>query len=205
MELISRTDDFLIDSIASNITLTYIILFAIIFSESGIIIFPFLPGDGLLFSIGVVATFTPLNLYIAIPLLILAAILGFLLNYKLGAIFGKWVIQKNIPFVKKSFHKTAVFMTNHGSSAVIFSRFFPIVRTYLPFIAGMVKMNFKDFYKKTILGAFLWVLLFVFTGYFTGEIPWVKENYGIIFLGLIVVSIVPLFVQLIKNLFMKRN
>lgn len=199
-ELISNTDEFLIRSIGSNLLLTYFILFAIIFAESGIILFPYLPGDGLLFSVGVVTATTALDIYIVIPILILAAILGFLFNYRMGKFFGVWVSRKDNPYLRRSFKKTEVFIANYGQNAVIISRFFPIVRTYLPFIAGAVHMDFGVFLRQTVLGGVLWVCFFVLTGFFTGEIPWVKANYGLIFLGLVVLTLIPLFLQLFKTL-----
>ncbi|GGD57991.1 VTT domain-containing protein [Muriicola marianensis] len=195
-ELISNTDDFLIRQVESNLLLTYFILFSIIFSESGIIFCPFLPGDGLLFSVGVVAAVTPLNIYIVVPCLISAAILGYLFNYKMGTLFGRWAFKKENRFLRRSLERTDEFMLKYGSRAVIISRFFPVVRTYIPFFAGAVKMDYQLFTRQSIMGAVLWVCLFTFTGFITGEIPWVKENYGLIFLGLVLVTLLPLLYQL---------
>lgn len=200
LELISNTDDFLLQSIEANIVATYAILFLIIFLESGIILFPFLPGDGLLFSIGVVATITPLDIYIILPLLIISAIAGFIVNYKLGTVFGRWVLQQKYTPINVAYENTRSFMSKHGEKAVIISRFFPIVRTYLPFVAGVVQMKYSVFLKQTIIGAVIWVSLFVCTGYFLGEMPWVKRNYGLIFLGLIILTIIPLLVHILKGL-----
>ncbi len=200
IELISNTDDFLLQSIEANIVATYIILFLIIFLESGVILFPFLPGDGLLFSVGVVATITPLDIYIILPLLMISAIAGFIVNYKSGSVFGKWIIQKKYSSINIAYDNTRDFMSKHGKTAVVLSRFFPIIRTYLPFAAGIVHMKYDVFLKQTILGAVIWVSLFVCSGYFLGEVPWVKENYGLIFLGLIILTIIPLLVQMLKGL-----
>lgn len=203
IELISNTDDFLVQLVETNLMLTYFILFVIIFSESGIILCPFLPGDGLLFSIGVIAAITPLSIYIVIPLLIFAAIVGYLFNYQMGRIFGEWIMQKDIAFVNKAYGKTNIFIAKNGSRAIVLSRFFPIVRTYLPFVAGAVNMNYSTFLRQTILGSFIWVCLFILSGFFLGEIPWVKENYGVIFLGLIILTLTPFIIQLLRTLFKK--
>ncbi len=198
IDLISNTDEYLIEQVTANLILTYLILFAIIFSESGIILCPFLPGDGLLFSIGVVTAVTPLNIYIIIPLLSLAAILGYLFNYRLGSTFGRWILDRDIETIRKAYYKTDIFMRDHGGKAVIISRFFPIVRTYVPFVAGAVQMNYKLFRRQTVVGGVLWVSLFCLTGFFTGEIPWVKANYGLIFLGLIILTILPFLFKVFK-------
>ncbi|MDC6350285.1 VTT domain-containing protein [Zeaxanthinibacter sp. PT1] len=200
IDLIGNTDEYLIEQVTANLVLTYLILFAIIFSESGIILCPFLPGDGLLFSIGVVATVSPLNIYIVIPLLSLAAILGYLFNYHLGRSFGRWILERDYKTIRRAYSKTEIFMKDHGQKAVIISRFFPIVRTYVPFVAGVVQMNYGVFRRQTFVGGVLWVSIFCLTGFFTGEIPWVKENYGLIFLGLVVLTMLPFLFQVLKML-----
>lgn len=194
-----HTDDFLTKHVNANILLTYVILFLIIFSESAFIICPFLPGDALLFSVGVVATSTELNFYIVVPLLIIAGILGFLVNYAIGTWFGVWLLKKDIPIFQKNFQRTRSFMEQYGAQAIVISRFFPVVRTYLPFVAGIVRIDYLFFVRYTIIGAFLWVLSFTTTGYLVGEIPWVKDNYGVIFLGLILLTMLPFIYIFIKT------
>lgn len=201
IELIKNTDDYLLQMIEANLLTTYIILFVIIFLESGVILFPFLPGDGLLFSIGVVSAISPLNIFIIIPLLILASIFGFLFNYQMGFLFGTWLTNNNFTIINKYYEKTKVFISKNGSKAVVISRFFPIVRTYIPFVAGAVTMNYKVFVKKTVFGAVLWISFFTISGYTLGEIDWIKKNYGFIFLGLIILTLIPFFLQLSKSLF----
>lgn len=199
IELISHTDDYLKLLVESNLKITYLLLFLIIFAESGLIIFPFLPGDGLLFSVGVISAITPLNLYLIIPLLILAAILGYSTNYKLGVYFGEWLLNKNYSFVKKPYKKTSTFLKKNGKRALILSRFFPVVRTYIPFVAGVVRMNYPTFLLQNIVGGVSWITSLVLAGYFLGEIQWVKDHYGHIFLGLIIFTLLPLILELMRS------
>jgi membrane-associated protein len=197
-ELLLHTDDYLIQQAEANLLITYLILFLIIFAESGSIFFPFLPGDGLLFSAGVVASATQLNVYFLLPLLILAAILGFIVNYKTGIWIGSRLINKKYPIFHRYYMPTKTFLDKHGKYSVIICRFFPIVRTYLPFVAGVVRMDYRYFVRYTVVGAFLWVSLFITVGFLLGEIPWVTENYGMIFLILILLTLLPLFVAFVR-------
>lgn len=197
-ELILHTDDFLISLVRANLTLTYFILFTIIFCESAFLLFFFFPGDGLLFSVGVISAATRLELPLVIPLLITAAISGYMVNYWLGTWSGHWLLNRRWHYFLKFHHKAHDFMEVHGSKAIIISRFFPIVRTFLPFVAGMVDMNYKKFVFHTCLGAIIWVLAFTLTGHFVGSIPWVSKNYGLIFFGLTVITLLPLSFPLLR-------
>jgi membrane-associated protein len=201
LELIMQTDDFLTRQVAANIILAYVLIFVIIFAESGIILFPFLPGDGFLFSVGVIAASTDLNFYIVVPICILAAILGYLINYYVGKVIGNGLLKRNYYWFRRFYQQTHRFMQIRGSNAVILSRFFPIIRTYFPFVAGMADMEYKKFVIYTILGAVLWVLIFAFTGFMVGEIPWVQQNYGFIFLGLVILTLIPLMYSSIRHFY----
>ncbi len=203
-ELITRTDDYLNALIASNLALAYLVLFLIIYCESAFITFPFLPGDGLLFSVGVVAASTQLNIVLVIPLLTLAAILGNLTNYWLGLRFGRWVLGKEIRMVDKYYRSAREFIGKNGEKAVIIGRFFPIIRTYLPFVAGIVAMPYRSFVKHSILGAMVWVLLFTLVGNLLGEVPWVRDNYGLIFFGLIIVTLLPFLIRVVTGITSNR-
>lgn len=200
LELIMHTDDFLTQQVEANILVTYIIIFTIIYAESGIILFPFLPGDGFLFSLGVIAASTELNVYLVLPLCIIAAILGYITNYTLGKATGNHFIKKEYRWFRKFYQQTHTFLEVQGTRAVLLSRFFPIIRTYLPFVAGMAIMDYRHFIRYTIFGAVLWVLLFVLTGFLVGEIPWVQKNYGIIFLALVTITLIPLLYSLLQHL-----
>lgn len=199
LELLLHTDDYLTSLVETNLWTAYLILFLIIFAESGSVFFPFLPGDGLLFSAGVVASATALNFQILLPLLMLAAILGFLLNYKTGAWVGVRLLNKGHPLFLRYYTQTKTFLDKYGMYSVLICRFFPILRTYLPFVAGVVGMDYRFFLKYTIIGAVLWVWTFTTTGYLLGKIPWVSENYGLIFLGLIFLTIIPFLIAFLRT------
>lgn len=201
LELIMQTDEFLTRQVAANIILAYVLIFVIIFAESGIILCPFLPGDGFLFSVGVIAASTDLNFYIVVPICIIAAILGYLINYYLGEAIGNRLLKKNYYWFRRFYQQTHRFMEIRGSNAVILSRFFPIVRTYFPFVAGMADMEYRKFVRYTVVGAVLWVLIFTLTGFMVGEIPWVQQNYGLIFLGLVILTLIPLVYSSIRHFY----
>lgn len=207
IDIILHTDDVLLTMVSENILYAYLLLFFIILLETGLIVFPFLPGDGLLFSAGVVAASTDLNVWILLVLLILAAILGNLINYAVGKLIGNRINQSDEYFIKKYLIKhiqqTQRFYDKHGGNAIILGRFFPIIRTYLPFFAGLVKMKKNLFIKKTVIGAIIWVSLFLLVGFFVGEIEWIKNNYGLIFICLILITLIPFFLFLIKKMITK--
>ena len=204
IEIILHTDDALLGIVAENILLAYILLFMIILLETGLIVFPFLPGDGLLFSAGVVAASTELNVWILLVVLIIAAVLGNIINYSVGKALGNKIRQSENFFIKKYIinylPRTQEFYDKHGGNAIIFGRFFPIIRTYIPFFAGIVKVEKKLFVEKTIVGAISWISLFLLFGFFVGEIEWVKNNYGLIFICLILITLLPLLYSIIKNI-----
>jgi len=203
-EIIMHTDDALLALVAENVNKAYLFLFLLILLETGLIFFPFLPGDGLLFSAGVVAASTNMDIWLLVILLIIAAILGNFTNFYVGKFLGYELRKSNNYYIKnhlmKYMSQAEGFYKKHGGGAIIIGRFFPIIRTYIPFLAGVVKMQPKVFIKNTVIGAVLWVTLFSLTGYFVGEIEWVKNNYGLIFLGLIVITILPFFFTLVKRI-----
>lgn len=203
IEIILRTDDVLLTIVGENILCAYFFLFIIILLETGLIVFPFLPGDGLLFSAGIVAASTDLNVWILLVFLIIAAILGNIINYSVGRLLGNKIKQNNNHFIEKyliiHILRTQDFYDKHGGNALILGRFFPIIRTYIPFFAGFVKMKRNLFIKNTIIGAISWVSLFLLVGFFVGEIEWVKNNYGIIFICLILITLIPFLFLLIKK------
>lgn len=208
VELILHTDDALLALVAENVNKAYFVLFMIIMLETGLIFFPFLPGDGLLFSAGVITATTQLDITVLMPLLIIAAITGNLLNYYLGTSLGAGLRTSKNSIVQKFLGKYLPTAENyyqkHGSQAVIIGRFFPIIRTYIPFVAGLAKMEQKLFVKNTIIGAILWISVFLLTGFFLGEIAWVKNNYGLIFLILIAISFMPFVWTLFRRIVLKK-
>lgn len=209
LDFILHTDDALLSLVAENLYKAYFILFLIIMLETGLIVFPFLPGDGLLFSAGVVAASTDLNVWALLVLLIIAAIVGNSINYYVGMTLGAGLKRNNNYFIKNYFMvhvpKAEEFYTKHGGRAIIIGRFFPFVRTYIPFLAGIVGMERHIFIKNTVMGAIAWITLFLLTGFFVGEIPWVKNNYGLIFLSLIIITMLPLIYSVVKKLLKKLN
>jgi membrane-associated protein len=178
----------------------YAILFAIIFSETGFVVTPFLPGDSLLFVAGAIAAGGALNVHLLVVLLIAAAVLGNSVNYAIGRWLGKrffsdtgsrWLNPRHL-------QKAHEFYELHGGKAVVISRFLPIVRTYIPFVAGMAAMNPGRYTAYNVAGGVLWVASLGYAGYFFGNIPWVKKNLTLLIVGIIVVSLVPLAVAFVR-------
>ena len=207
-ELVLHTDQVIMRIVADNVIEAYVILFLIIFSETGFLFFPFLPGDGLLFSAGVISASTALNIVWLVPILILAAILGNLTNYFVGSFFGVNLEKSQNHFVRKYLikyiHQTRHFYDKYGAKSIVVGRFFPVIRTYIPFFAGLSGFKYPLFLIYTIVGSILWVPLFTLAGYFIGENPWVKENYLLIFLGLIIVTLLPFFYNFFRLIFTRR-
>ena len=208
-EILFHTNQALYAIVSENVYEAYLVLFLIIFLETGLIVFPFLPGDGLLFSAGVIAASSDLHILILVPILILAAILGNNFNYAIGKMVGDKIEHTKSRFAQKylvkSIIQTRKFYEKHGKKSIIIGRFFPVIRTYIPFLAGTVKFDYPEFGRYTVLGAVIWVPFFTFTGYFLGEIPWIQDNFELIFLGLIVVTLIPFFITAIKMFFTKKK
>lgn len=208
-DILFHTNEALFAIVSENIWEAYLILFLIIFLETGLIVFPFLPGDGLLFSAGVIAASTDMSIIILVPILILAAILGNHFNYRIGKQIGNRIEHSQNKLVQrylvKSIVKTRNFYQKHGKRSIVIGRFFPVIRTYIPFFAGTVKFDFPLFSRYTIIGSAIWVPFFTLTGYFLGEIPWIKDNFEIIFLGLIIVTLIPFFYAFIKTFLFKKK
>lgn len=173
----------------------YAILFAIVFCETGLVITPFLPGDALLFAVGAYAASHPgagLQWPVAMGCLILAAILGNLVNFAIGGTVGGTIFKENAVILKKEYlDRTHLFFEKHGAKAVIMARFLPIFRTVAPFVAGMASMERRKFALYTVAGSFLWVVLMMAAGLFFGQMPWVQKHFESVVIGIIFISMIP--------------
>lgn len=171
---------------------SHLILFAVIFCETGLVVTPFLPGDSLLFAAGAFAADRSLRIEWLLPLLIVAAIAGDTVNYWMGHWFGEHAFSGKIPFLKKShLEKTHRFFEKYGGKTIILARFVPIIRTFAPFIAGMGSMNYRLFLVYNVVGGVLWVMIFVPLGYWFGTQPIVKENFELVMVAIVGLSLVP--------------
>ncbi len=181
--------------------LTYAILFLVIFVETGLIVMPLLPGDSLLFAVGLLAATTgKLDVAIVIPLLITAALLGDNVNYFIGSKFGNYIKSKEkILFLKREYiDQTEAFYEKHGAKAVIIARFMPIIRTIAPFVAGAGSMQYGKYILNCVLGAILWVTSITLLGYFLGNNEFVKANFEKVVLGIVFLSVLPMIWGIIK-------
>jgi membrane-associated protein len=184
-------------------TLTYVILFLIVFVETGLIVMPFLPGDSLLFTAGTLAALpeTGLEVWYIIPLLILAALLGDNVNYFVGRFFSDFIKKRErVLFFKREYlDQTEAFYAKHGAKTIILARFVPIVRTIAPFVAGAGRMKYQQYIFNCVLGAVLWVFSLTFLGYLFGNIPIVKENFDKVILLIVGISVLPMIISFIKT------
>ncbi|MDX8386652.1 MAG: DedA family protein [Gallionella sp.] len=181
----------------------YAILFLIIYCETGLVITPFLPGDSLLFVAGALCGMGALQLEWLIPLLIVAAFSGDNTNYWIGRLLGVRILKANIKIIKPEYlDKTHAFYEKHGSKTVILARFLPILRTFVPFVAGIGQMNYRMFMFSSALGSVLWIGGLSVAGYLFGNIPWVKSNLTLIIIGIIIISILPAIIEVIRH---RRN
>jgi membrane-associated protein len=187
--------------------LLYLILFLIIFCETGLVFFPFLPGDSLLFAVGALSA-NPLFLRIEliIPLLIVAAVSGDSVNYWVGRNIGRSLFERGLPLLKASYlEATEKFFAEKGVWAVSLSRFFPIIRTISPFFAGMSLIPYKKFLSLSFVGSVGWVFIFSLAGFFFGQIEIIKKNFTLLVLGIIIFSLIPIFLNVLKGLRQSRR
>jgi len=203
---ILHIDEHLLDIVNQYGMLTYAILFFIIFAETGFVVTPFLPGDSLLFAVGALAATGGLNVAMIVILLMAAAILGNTTNYWIGRYIGVKIFDWNIPFLKREYlSKTEAFYDKHGAKAVVIGRFLPFFRTFVPFVAGVGKMDFAKYSLYNIVGALLWVAPFTLAGYLFGNIPIVKENFSIVVLAIVGITALPTLIAVAKEVFAKKS
>jgi len=168
----------------------YFFLFLIVFLETGIVVAPYLPGDSLLFLVGATSAHGDLNLLLSLVLLTLAAIAGDTVNFWVGKLFGNRILSREIPFIKQHhIERTESYFREYGGMTIVIARFIPFVRTLAPFLAGAGKMNYSRFIMFNVFGGVLWVLSFILAGYFFGNLPIVSDNFSIVVLIIIVISL----------------
>ena len=182
---------------------SYILLFVIIFMETGLVVTPFLPGDSLLFAAGTFASPAlglSLNIWILYPLLFFAAVLGDTVNYWIGHFLGERAFQQEHRFLKREYlERTHAFYERHGGKTIVLARFIPIIRTFAPFVAGVAEMNYFHFISYNVVGGFLWVTLFTWGGYYFGNLPLVKNNFGFVVVAIVLISVMPALVEAYKE------
>lgn len=209
IDFILHIDQHLVALTAQYGAWLYTILFLIVFCETGLVVTPFLPGDSLLFAAGAVAAASQgnLNVHVVAGVLLAAAILGDAVNFAIGKYFGaKLFANPNSKIFKQEYlHKTHAFYEKYGGKTIILARFVPIVRTFAPFVAGMGDMNYSKFIRYNIIGALAWVLLLTYLGYWFGNLPMVKDNFGKVVIGIIVVSVLPMMIEMVKAKMGKPN
>jgi len=208
IDFILHIDKHLIEIVQNYQTWTYLILFLIIFAETGLIVTPFLPGDSLLFAAGAIIAKpeSGLNLILMAVLLIIAAILGDLLNYHVGRYIGPKAFSGKIKFLKREYlEKTQIFYDKHGGKTIIYARFIPIIRTFAPFVAGIGTMSYLKFASYNVTGGILWVLSYLFLGFFFGGLPLIKDNFTYVIFGIIILSILPPVVELFREKLKSKN
>lgn len=197
IDLVLHLDKHLIELVNQYQSWTYVILFLIIFCETGLVVTPFLPGDSLLFAVGAIASKGELNVFLVVVLLSIAAIIGDTVNYWTGKIIGPKVFTSESSrwLNRKHLERTHEFYEKYGGKTIIIARFMPIIRTFAPFVAGIGKMSYGKFLLYNIIGGILWIGLFTYAGFFFGEIPIVKRNFTLVIIGIIFVSVLPAVIE----------
>lgn len=201
LDVIRHLDEHLANFTADYGALTYALLFGIVFAETGLVITPFLPGDSLLFAAGAVAALGSLNPVWLFLLLAAAAILGDTVNYWIGGRVGPRLFgTRRLPFLKEEYlERTNRFYARYGAKTIVLARFVPIVRTFAPFVAGVGSMRYPRFLAYNVFGGLLWVGLFVFGGYFFGNVPWVQARFHVVVFAIIVLSLLPAVVGQMRH------
>lgn len=203
IDIVLHLDKHLTELMANYHYWVYGILFVIIFAETGLVVTPFLPGDSLLFAVGALAAVDQthtLNILILWPMLIVAAVLGNETNFRIGGVVGPRAFSGQIKWLKQDYLTTThAFFEKHGNMAIALSRFLPILRTFAPFVAGVGKMNAWHFHKYNLLGGICWCSVFLLGGYVFGNVPLVKNNFGIVTISIIVLTLIPLAWAAIKS------
>src|SRR5690606_13198082 len=207
IDFVLHIDVHLVEIVNNYQTWTYLILFLIIFAETGLVVTPFLPGDSLLFAAGAIIAKpeTELNIFVMWGLLLVAAIVGDLVNYHIGKYLGPKAFSGRYKLLKKEYlEKTERFYDKYGGKTIIYARFVPIVRTFAPFVAGVGSMSYAKFASYNVIGAIAWVTGFLFIGYFFGGLPIIKDNFTIVVFAIIGLSMLPPVIEVVREKLKKK-
>ena len=200
IDIFLHLDEFLGEVIRTYGAWTYLLLFVIIFMETGLVVTPFLPGDSLIFAAGTFAALGYMNIGLLFLLLAAAAILGDTVNYWIGHYIGPRAFSGNVRFLKKEYmDRTHAFYEKHGGKTIILARFVPIVRTFAPFVAGVGAMSYGKFISYNIIGGLAWVASFLFLGYFFGNLPFVQKNFEFVVIAIVLISVLPAVIEYLKE------
>ena len=201
IDFVLHIDKHLFEIVSKYETWTYLILFLIVFAETGLVVTPILPGDSLLFAAGAIAGSSGgLDIFYLMFILFIAVFAGDNTNYFIGNYIGPKVFEKNYRLLKREYlEQTRTFYAKHGGKAIIMARFVPIVRTFAPFVAGVGSMTYKRFIGFSLLGSLLWINICLWAGYFFGGLPFVKENFSLVVLVIIAISVLPIIIGIIRN------
>lgn len=206
LDLFLNLDEHLQQVILRYGTWTYLILFLVIFMETGLVVTPFLPGDSLLFAAGTFAALGAFNVGLLFGLLFVAAILGDTINYWIGKRIGPRVFKRDYRLLKREYLiRTQEFYDRHGGKTIFLARFVPIVRTFAPFVAGVGSMRYPRFLAYNVIGGFVWTAGFIFLGYFFGNIPFVKRHFELVVVAIILVSVTPMAVEVLNSRLKNRK
>ena len=208
LHIFLHVDEYLGQIVAQMGVWTYVLLFIVIFCETGLVITPFLPGDSLLFAAGAVAALFPetLNIWVLIIVLSVAAILGDTVNYWIGHWVGPAAFSGKVRFLKKEYlDRTHAFYEKHGGKTIILARFVPIVRTFAPFVAGVGAMTYSKFITYNVVGGIIWVMIFTLLGYFFGNVPFVQENFELVIIAIVAISVLPAVWEIVAEKMRSRR
>ncbi len=200
IDLFLHLDKHLNEIILQYGALTYGILFLVIFAETGFVFTPFLPGDSLLFAAGTFAAIGSFNVHLLFVILSTAAIIGDSVNYLVGHYIGEKLFERKNRFLKKEYlDRTHKFYEKHGGKTIILARFIPIVRTFAPFVAGIGAMTYSKFLAYNIIGGILWCAIFIYGGYFFGNLSFVKNNFSLVIIAIILISVLPMLIEYLRH------
>lgn len=200
IDILLHLDRYLAQFVADHGVWIYLLLFLIVFAETGLVVTPFLPGDSLLFVAGTLAAAGGMDVGWLCATLVTAAILGDTVNYWVGSWFGERLFRDDSRWLKREYlDRTHRFYERHGGKTIILARFVPIMRTFAPFVAGMGRMSYPKFFAYNVIGALIWVFSLVLAGFYFGNLPWVKANLTLVIIGIVIASIMPGIVEYLRH------